>query len=203
VVLLVNASQPACVASVSAFEKHWRTEIKRPAVLSQFDKDSELPALAELADKQPKWAVVFAGSASEFTQFRTLLKAPRDRLLLFAGEPAELARLGESGSGVHAATVYNPALFVDAGKKFVKKYRETTRRDPDFFALSAWEMTQVLVEALRATRGAPAGRLREELARERSWTGLHEFKFEKGRARRSLFIFRLGDSASMKEFGPD
>lgn len=206
-VVLVD-EKPLCAATATAFAQKWRAAGNDKRVQTwNYDPKEDADKLARRLTATAE-VVVFAGTAREFARARAAFdEAKLEVALVFAGEGDEWARLladPDAGRGVYGATPYSLGHLSDAGKKVVERYRQRNHEDPDAYACGGYEMVSVVVQALRDTKGVGGARLREELSKEREFDGLTgKLTFEKGRARRPLYVFRRGEEGQAKEYKPE
>jgi branched-chain amino acid transport system substrate-binding protein len=205
-VLLVDETSALCSGVGTAFARQWRAG---KGVAHNWDPRAEESAsrLVERLKKTEAEVVLFAGLASDFLRVRGLiLDGKLQPKLLFGGEPSEWQQLeGNSDvtGDVFGATVHATSRFDEAGKKFVKNYREKYQEDPDASACQGYELIGVLAPALREAKGSPS-RLREELAEDKKeWPGLTgAFLFNQAHAARPLYMVRVRDPIPLETFKP-
>src|SRR5215813_12006974 len=204
--VLVDDARPVCAAVASAFVKQWRgSEKKTVRTLSHDPKLDKHKLATLLRDVQ---VLVFAGTAKDFGQVRAALEAEKlTPKLLFAGEAEEWVRLVSDvdvSRGVYAASLYAAPGLTKEGKQFVADYRKRYEEAPDLHAFAGYELANVIVEALRETRGVGGTKLREELAKDREFRGLTgTLQFKDGHAVRPLYVLRRGEEDQAKEYKPD
>ena len=208
-VVLVD-EKPLCAATATAFAQKWRGAGKNKRVQTwNYDPKEKADTLAGRVRAIKANVVVFAGTAREFARIRAAFDGAKLKAaLVFAGEADEwcvlLADPADAGRGVYGATPYSLGHLSAVGKKILERYRQRNHEDPDAYACGGYEMVSVVVQALRDTKGVGGARLREELSKEREFDGLTgKLSFEKGRARRPLYVFRRGEEGQAKEYKPE
>ncbi len=172
-------------ASADKFPKE---KVEKPRT-QLFGKDVKVAELAKALDPAKTHAVLFAGAASDFEEWRKALPASKV-LVFYAGEEAAVAASGSDAP--YVATVF--ALDKERPKtvEFAQRFRDAFKEEPDSRAALAYDGTRLLADALRRAQTSLNERFLDELRQTKEFPGLTgpvSFGSDQN-LRRSIFVGR-------------
>jgi len=192
-VVLVDTSDPLCVAIAEAIRDQWPTKEPNVVALVPLPEKTGVPSLPA-AD-----VYFFAGPVARLTSVES-------KPLIYAGPIEPLRRLPEmTGRTFHTVTLYEPPSDWNAQQQaFAKTFREKFRVDPDETAFAAADCATVLFEGMKVAK-VSGPKLREEIGKLQGVPSLSgALSFEKQHAKRPLHIVEIKDRQAklVKSYGP-
>jgi branched-chain amino acid transport system substrate-binding protein len=197
--VLADGRSPLFANLAAAFRENFRKLIGKPADERTYHSPDELAELArQLVTREPA-AVVLAGAPADLARLvRELQQAKlpaRVPLLLGGEEPAGPGPEPAAGQPLYRATAYAPGESPPQLAAFVQRYTEKFGRPPDVHAVLAHDGVRLLCKALHRAGSAQGGKVRDELARCKTFeslTGPLTFATDHT-ARRPVYVVRIED----------
>jgi ABC-type branched-subunit amino acid transport system substrate-binding protein len=138
------------------------------------------------ADKPQAEAVFFACSTRVAIEYR-----PKNALLLFGDEPADLIAAGSAADGIVVAAAYHAGIANERLRSFVQQFQKAHGRAPSEEGVLAHDALSIWADAARRANSLDAAAIRSELLkRDRpfdSLTGPLTFADDRT-ARRPIFV---------------